>query len=202
LSSEVRANQPVARFIVYGDAGNDVIQVAGHLDMLGVPAELRGGPGDDNIRGGAGPDMIFGETGDDLLVGNEGRDLLVGGRGADRIVGNEEDDILISGATDYDLNILAMDTIFDEWRSGREYDKRVANIRGGLSGGYFLANDGPSANIHDDGAADVLTGNSGLDWFFANFVLDVGDDAATKDKIKDLTAEEFAGDLDFILSGI
>jgi hypothetical protein len=32
------SSQPaVARFIVYGDAGNDVIQVAGHLDMLGVP---------------------------------------------------------------------------------------------------------------------------------------------------------------------
>jgi Ca2+-binding RTX toxin-like protein len=193
----------IARFVVYGDAGNDVIQVSQHFDMLGIPAELRGGPGDDNIKGGAGPDMIFGEAGDDVLVGEEGRDLLVGGTGADRLVGNEEDDILISGTTDYDLNIVAMDTIFDEWRSvQRSYSERIANIRGGLSGGYFLSNDGANANIHDDGAADVLTGSHGLDWFVANFVLDAGDDATTKDKIKDLSDAEFADDLDFILNGI
>jgi hypothetical protein len=35
-------------------------------------------------------------------------------------------------------------------------------------------------------------------WFFAN--LD-GDNSAAKDKIKDLSAEEFRDDLDFILNG-
>ena len=47
--------------------------------------------------------------------------------------------------------------------------------------------------MFDDGAADVLTGNTGQDWFFAN-ILGTG----IKDKITDLSAAEFANDLTFI----
>ena len=51
----------------------------------------------------------------------------------------------------------------------------------------------------DDGARDVLTGSAGQDLFFANLVVDEeGDDAIGTDKVTDLSASEFAEDLDFI----
>ena len=60
------------------------------------------------------------------------------------------------------------------------------------NGNYFLKTDGPGATAFDDGAADVLTGGAGLDWFFANL------DTGVKDKITDLGAAEFAQDVAFI----
>ncbi len=53
---------------------------------------------------------------------------------------------------------------------------------------------GLRAAVFDDAAADVMTGSSGQDWFWANI------DAGVKDRITDLGASEFATDLDFILS--
>ena len=47
--------------------------------------------------------------------------------------------------------------------------------------------------MFDDGAADVLTGSSGQDWFFANLT-----GTGVKDKVTDLSAAEFANDLTFI----
>ena len=54
--------------------------------------------------------------------------------------------------------------------------------------------------VYDDNAKDTLTGCAGRDWFFANVALDGDDDATRKDKITDLSASEFALDLDFINS--
>lgn len=158
------------------------------------------------LRGGRGDDVIFGEDGDDLLVGDAGRDLLVGGAGEDRIVGNADDDVLISGLLDFARDSTALAAIMAEWTSGRSYAERTANLMGlgsgaRLNGEYFLAVDGPSATVHDDNAKDTLTGDAGRDWFFANLVLDPDDDATKKDKITDLSANEFALDLDFILAG-
>jgi hypothetical protein len=59
-----------------------------------------------------------------------------------------------------------------------------------LNGNVFLQAD---VSVFDDGAADVMTGSAGQDWFFANL------DSGVKDKITDLSASEFANDLDFIL---
>ena len=52
--------------------------------------------------------------------------------------------------------------------------------------------DGPGATVFDDAARDVLTGAGGQDWFFANL------DAGVRDRITDLSAAEFADDVDFI----
>ena len=60
------------------------------------------------------------------------------------------------------------------------------------NGIFFLMTDGPSATAFDDAPEDILTGNAGADWFFANL------DAGVKDKTTDLSADEFANDLDFI----
>jgi len=104
---------------------------------------------------------------------------------------------LIVGATAFDANDAALNGILAEWTSARDYATRVANIKGAGSGprnngSYFLTADGPSVTAFDDAAEDILTGSAGADWFFANL------DAGVKDKITDLSAQEFANDLDFI----
>ena len=117
------------------------------------------------------------------LVGKSGRDLLIGGLGADRIVGNADDDILIAGITNF--NAASVDAIMDRWSGAGEVTERRTAVED-----YMTAN---SLTVEDDGERDVLTGSSGIDWFFANL------DAGVVDKITDLNDDEFADDLDFIL---
>lgn len=186
---------PTGRIVAYGLAGDDDIQVAGSISL---PAWLDGGAGNDRLKGGAGHDVLLGGDGDDLLVGGDGRDLLIGGLGADRIVGNAGDDILISGATDYDASAAALLAIMNEWtRTDADFATRVNNLKngGGLNESVLLNN----RTVHDDGAADVLTGCEGQDWF----LFDQDGDSGVKDKATDMKTFEslFAEDIDFI-SGI
>jgi Ca2+-binding RTX toxin-like protein len=198
--------QSATRLIAHGLGGDDDIEVVGNVQ---TSAWLYGDDGDDRMKGGAGHDVLLGGDGDDLLVGGQGRDILIGQLGADRMVGNADDDILIAGTTDFDANDAALSAILAEWTSSRSYSERTANITGNGSGGSFAARmngnvflnvdaaRGP-VTVHDDNANDTLTGSAGQDWFFANLFLDNGDDAQQKDKITDLSASEFALDLDFI----
>jgi Ca2+-binding RTX toxin-like protein len=202
---------PFGRIVVHAQAGNDDVKVAG---SIAHSAWLHGDAGDDRLKGGAGHDVLLGGAGADLLVGDGGRDLLIGGTGADRMVGNADDDILIAGFTAFDALDMVLCAIMDEWTSSRSYADRVKNLQGDetgreaafadrANGEYYLAVDGSNGRIttvHDDGEADVLTGSAGQDWFFANLVIDEDDDATRKDKITDLSAAEFADDLDFINS--
>jgi parallel beta-helix repeat protein len=188
---------PTGSIIVHGYAGNDDISVSGSISL---PTELYGDDGNDRIKGGSGTNIELGGNGDDLLTGGSGRDLLIGGNGADRIVGNASDDILIAGKTSFDGDRTALRLILAEWnRTDEDYATRVANIQGTGSGGTFSGRLNGStflqanATVIDDGAADVLTGNSGQDWFWANFK-----GSGVLDKITDLSAAEFANDLDFI----
>ena len=133
------------------------------------------------------------------------------GLGADRIVGNAGDEILIAGYTTWDGSLDALPAIMAEWTSSRTYNQRIANISGGTiagadgsaygsrnNGSYFLRVNGASASVHDDDEADVLTGSSGLNWFFFNVDRENG---TTRDKLTDLNASEFASDLDWIDNG-
>src|SRR5262249_19223410 len=122
------------------------------------------------------------------------RDLLIGGMGSDRLAGNADDDILIAGFTDYDALDAALQALMVEWsRTDLSYAVRVAHLQGGVGAGsvYRLTN----LKVHDDEAADVLTGSSGEDWFFAN--IDGDGNSAAKDKVTDLQAEELWNDLNF-----
>jgi Ca2+-binding RTX toxin-like protein len=182
---------PTGRIIVHGLNGNDDIQLAGAIDL---PAELYGDDGDDRVKGGGGDDIILGGLGDDLLQGGgggSGRDWLIGGWGADRIVGNADDDILVAGFTAYDANPVALRLVMREWlRCDQTYTQRVNALRngGGLNGTIKL-ND---TTVSDDLVKDVLTGGAGRDWFLFD------NDGLGKDKITDLSASEFANDIDFI----
>jgi hypothetical protein len=160
----------VSRIVVYGGAGNDAVAVA---DDIQVPAWLYGGDGDDKPQGGGGNNVLLGGAGNDELHGGAGRDLLIGGLGADYLYGDGGDDLLIAGTTAFDGNEAALDAVLAEWTSARSYADRVANLRGSGSGplangGTFLKVSGPDVTVFDDGAADVLSGASGTDWFFAH----------------------------------
>ena len=191
------------KVVIYAGAGDDDIQIPGSVS---VSVWLFGGPGNDRLKGGGGNDVIVGGDGDDLLMGGQGRDLIIGGNGADRIIGDADDDILIGGSTAYDANDQALGAILSEWTSNRTYNQRVANISNGtiagagnptgngLNGGYYLI---PDHTVIDDNAVDVLTGSSGMDWFLFNVD---GENGTKKDKVTDLTAAEFATDLDWINS--
>jgi Ca2+-binding RTX toxin-like protein len=99
------------------------------------------------------------------LAPGGGRDLLFGGLGADLLDGGADDDLLVGDATLYDADLVALTSLRAEWvRTDRTYDQRVGNLRagGGLNGSRVLA--GHTVSV--DGAADVLTGGAGQDWFF------------------------------------
>ena len=58
-----------------------------NLGLLTLPAELRGGDGDDVLNGGQGPDVLSGGPGRDRLNGEDGDDRLDGGLGPDALRG-------------------------------------------------------------------------------------------------------------------
>src|SRR5207245_5320638 len=170
---------PTGRIIAYGLGGDDDIRVAGGITL---PTLIDGGEGNDKIKGGSGPNILLGGNGDDLLVGGSNRDVLIGGSGADKIVGNEQDDVLIAGSTAFDGNEAALLAIQAEWASAASYDTRIAHLRnmasGGLNGAVYLIVD---TTVFSDASLDILTGDSGRDWFFANLT-----GSGVKDKITDL----------------
>jgi Ca2+-binding RTX toxin-like protein len=162
---------PTSRFVVYGQAGNDVIDAGATI----TPAWLFGGDGNNILIGGDGNDVLVGGDGNDILIGKGGRDLLIGGAGADTLNAGQGDDILIAGFTDFDHNDAALAAIMAEWTSNHSYADRMANLSGTgssnrLNGDTYLIAQGPAATVHSDSSIDVLYGGGGRsnDWFFAD----------------------------------
>ncbi|MFO0936980.1 MAG: calcium-binding protein [Gemmataceae bacterium] len=165
--------------IIYGGAGNDRIKSGKGNDFVD------GGSGDDEIQGEEGNDILLGGTGNDTIEGGIGRDVIIGGLGADSLDGQEDDDLLIAGTTAFDHNYQALGAILSEWTSTRSQPERVANLRGigsgpRANGNIFLTTSGPNATVFDDNDVDLLTGASGLDWFFAKL-----SGAGSQDRIRD-----------------
>jgi hypothetical protein len=199
---------PTGRLVAGGGDGDDDLEISGGVAL---PAWLYGEEGDDRLKAGVGPSVLFGGDGDDSLNGGRGRGLLLGGTGPDRLVGGPGDDLMIAGFTAYDAYDAALAAILDEWTSARPCGDRVknhggdptsptyarrANRRDGVD--YVLAVAGNPQGIpptaFDDGAADVLTGALGCDWFLLN--LD-GDGVAKKlDRVTDLKPGGYVSDLD------
>jgi ELWxxDGT repeat protein/autotransporter-associated beta strand protein len=182
---------PIDRVVVHALAGNDNVKVR---DDVGIAAWLFGGAGDDRLQGGGGNDILMGGDGNDQLVSGNGADLLIGGGGRDRLRGGVGDDLLIAGFSAFDANSTALDAILAEWTSGRDYQTRVANLRGDGSGprlnaDFYLTAQGAGATVFDDDADDKLWGDSGRDWFFARL-------GHNEDGIFDRHPDEVADDLD------
>jgi hypothetical protein len=154
---------------------------ASHTGGITNIQNVRGGNGTNNLTGDAQGNILVGGRGAATITGGSGRSLLIGGNGKDTIRGGSSDDILIGGYTDYDGNNAALMAVFAEWqRTDETYSQRISNIRGTTSGGLNASYDLNSTTVHDDGAVDTLTGNAGLDWFFATSI----------DKITDLQSGE------------
>jgi Ca2+-binding RTX toxin-like protein len=181
---------PTGRIVAYGLAGDDDISAARGVTL---PCWFYGGDGNDRLKGGNGNNVLLGGAGDDLLVGGNARNILIGGTGANRIVGGSGDDILIAGSTAFDGTEAALAAIQAEWvRTDRTYQQRyddLMNVGVGPGGSVRLNHD----TVSWSGVQNVLTGAAGQDWFFAHLF-----GGGVLDKITDLSAAEFATDIDFI----
>lgn len=157
--------QPTSRIVVYGQAGDDNIQLAASLRL---PAWLYGGEGNDRLSGGKGNDLLFGGPGNDQLLGKQGNDLLVGGSGSDRLVGGPGDDILIAGDLFWEQFETDLKEIMDEWAGpGGNATARMTQLEP-----LFFSDE----HVIHDAEADKLTGSAGWDWFFYEADLDKATD--------------------------
>jgi PhoPQ-activated pathogenicity-related protein len=140
---------------------------ASHTGGVTNIQNVRGGSGNDTITGNSQGNILLGGAGNDTIQGGSARSLLIGDTGADHLTGGSNPDIIISGYTDYDANFAALQSILAEWQSANSYATRISHIKngGGLNGSSTLA---AGTTVHDDSAADTLTGAGGVDWFFAN----------------------------------
>jgi RTX calcium-binding nonapeptide repeat (4 copies) len=94
----------VAKIVVDGKAGNDVI----HLDGVGIagasaiakPTVIHGGDGNDALFGGVGNDVMYGDAGNDFMLGNAGYDALTGGAGKDQMFGGIGNDQIFADFAD------------------------------------------------------------------------------------------------------
>jgi hypothetical protein len=92
------ANDMIQGRHIYGDAGNDFLQITHHdAPNLQVAPEAHGGAGNDWIQGSPCNDMLYGNEGNDVLVGSSGEDQLYGGLGDDVLIGGPGRDILEGG---------------------------------------------------------------------------------------------------------
>jgi Ca2+-binding RTX toxin-like protein len=163
---------PTSRIVVYGQAGNDDIQVTGSLR---IPAWLYGGDGNDRLKGGNGNDFLFGGAGNDNLLGGQGNDLLVGDTGADRLIGEAGDDVLVAGSVNPVLTESEIKSIMDTWAKAAKSVDNANTLK-------------TSLGVVEDSDLDKLTGAAGVDCFFYQAGLDVATDrdilAPTKPKKK------------------
>jgi hypothetical protein len=138
--------------------------------------------------------LVGGDAADTITAGAT-RSILIGGRGADVVTGGIADDIVIAGPTDYDGNMLVLQTIMAEWRNpADDAATRVAKLHDGHPPAFFyllVGGDSGTTTVHDDGEADTLRGDpdgsttTGADWFFARL------DTGTVDTILDRQGSDF-----------
>ncbi|QDU31082.1 Hemolysin, chromosomal [Anatilimnocola aggregata] len=173
----VYATDSAAPVTIYGQAGQDNI-VGGRADdildggdgfnrLIGGPGNdiLLGGPVNDILEGREGDDVLVGGDGDDRLIGFTGNDVLIGGEGRDVLDAGEGDDLLIGGATSYDAQTLALQSILAEWTSGNSLANRSLNLLNGVNGVRLEL----GQTIFDDQEQDCLPSGNGADWLFLQF---------------------------------
>ncbi len=185
------------RVLAWGYEGADALVAEFLTSRVAI---FDGGPGNDTLVGGFLGDVLEGGEGDDLLIGGtqatdggdwlsggEGRDLLIGHRGADSLLGGAGEDLLVGGAVHWSNYPTAIYAVQSEWRSGRSYAERVANILGTGTGpranGNWLLR--PGQEVTDDGAVDHLWGGTELDWLVLRILQDVSEDDEPGETLSD-----------------
>jgi hypothetical protein len=141
-----------------------------------------------NVNGGQGNDILVGDNNANVFTETGGSNLLIGGGGKDSPTAGSGGDILIGGRTSYDTNAAALQALLAAWdQAAVGYGDRVAALQAGVTytdgTGTHTAALNPTT-VFDDAAADVLTGGSGLDWFFAHPA------GTSKDTINNLQSDE------------
>jgi Ca2+-binding RTX toxin-like protein len=157
------------RIIVRAGAGNDLVGV---VDSGSHPVLMFGGAGNDAMAAWAGNAVLSGGDGNDLLSGGAGNDVVIGGRGSDLLYGGAGQDIVVAGATAYDNgtddDVRALSGILAEWNRPLTYETRISHISGtapgGVNGAAQFRASGPTRNVFDDGATDLVFGGAGRDW--------------------------------------
>jgi Ca2+-binding RTX toxin-like protein len=113
----------LAKFLMYGGVGNDVILGTEEADTI------YGDAGNDIIRGGAGNDELYGLDGDDVIHGGSGDDKIIGKNGNDKLFGGEGGDVIQGNA--------GHDTIHDQDDSGASLGD---NLNGGSGNDQLYGN--------------------------------------------------------------
>jgi Ca2+-binding RTX toxin-like protein len=183
---------PTGQVVVYGQAGNDQIQVAplnsnGTAIPLNWSVVMFAGNGNDTLdaRGASAPTVLVGGGGNNTIYGGSGRNILIAGSGASVLVAGSADDLLIAGVTSFNNNLAALMALRNEWaRTDADYSTRINQLNGsapgGLNGSYLLT----PQTVTSNGGGNTLTGGVGNDWFFAAL------GGANPDVINNLTAGE------------
>jgi Ca2+-binding RTX toxin-like protein len=138
---------------------------AGHAGSIANIQNIRGGGGNDVLSGGSQAAILIGGPGNDTITGGAIGSILIGGAGTDQITGQSGMDILIGGTTDYDDGqfLVPLLRIMRAWSSGGDVAARIARIKSGqnLNGDSLKM----GTTVHDDGAANTLTGGGNANWF-------------------------------------
>lgn len=157
----IYATDSYAPVTIYGEGGHDLITGgyandiidggAGYdrISGMGGDDQLFGGANGSILDGGAGNDLLVGGSADDRIYGRSGNDVLIGGDGHDYLDGGAGEDLLIGRATSYDVNLLALQSLFAEWN----LTGLAGNTRQTLT-----------AAMMNDGLNDCLIGGDGDDW--------------------------------------
>ena len=186
----------VNRIIADGGEEDDVINLRGSLNLIiGVPAELSGGNGDDELIGGnrgdtfngdAGFDRLDGNGGADSLNGGTGDDFLTGGNGADTLNGGEGFDIASysTSAVGISLNLTTGEATADAEGDSFESIEQIAGSR------FEDTLIGSQESDRLDGAEgnDSLDGSGGDDILLPDF----GDDTVSGGEGDDILVIDYS----------
>jgi Ca2+-binding RTX toxin-like protein len=163
---------PTGHLLVYGQAGNDVIQIVSKTInqqpvSVAIPALLFAGMGNCTLSvvGSSASNVVVGGTGSNTLTGGSGRDILIGGGGGSVLNAGSGGDILIGGRTAHDTNVLALLSLLAEWgRKNLDSQARIEHLfgerKGGLNGDYLLN----AQSIIPNAAVDKLFAGAKEDW--------------------------------------
>jgi hypothetical protein len=148
---------------VTGSQGDDLLRGNANAN------ELRGVDGNDILIGLGGDDHLFAAGVDGVGTGTARRNILIGGTGTDVLEGSEGEDILLGGsfANNLDLNNAVLRAFEAAWRGTGDYASRTASLdHDGVVVNNVVFKLNGDNNRPDDGAADTVHGNGGLDWFW------------------------------------
>lgn len=159
VSQGVFAAGTFSSIAVYGQAGNDTIQIDSKITRA---AYLFGGSGNDTLKAGGGNSLLAGGVGSDKLTGGSGRDILIGGAGADTLTASSGAALLIAGSTDFEdpstyASNQKLANLLTTWSAGTSASAQVATVSTMLA-----------SHVFNDGAADTLTAGTGMDAFFVS----------------------------------